>query len=73
VSTNSKWLPISYTLRESTDVNAISKGLNDLNIRYVLVNSEDSPDYYHDFKNIYLWDGIGKAVWQGSGDTIYSN
>ena len=49
VSTNSKWLPISYTLRESTDVNAISKGLNDLNIRYVLVNSEDSPDYYHDF------------------------
>jgi hypothetical protein len=72
VSVNSQWLPVSYTLREATDENLIKKGLNDLNIRYILVNSEDSPDYYHDFKNFYLWDGIAKVVWQGQGDIIYS-
>jgi hypothetical protein len=73
VSINSKWLPASYILREETDEKLISQSLNDLGIRFVLVNSDDSSDYYRDFKNVYLWDGIGKTVWKGLGDTIYSN
>jgi hypothetical protein len=70
VSINSRWLPVSYTLREGNDEKAILKGLNDLDVRFTLVNSDESPDYYHDFKNADLWDGLGKVVWQGSGDTI---
>jgi hypothetical protein len=73
VSVNSRWLPVSYSLREETNIKAVSKSLNELNIRYILVNSQYSPDYYHDFKNVDLWNSIGKVVWQGSGDTIYSN
>lgn len=70
VSINSQWLPVSYTLREATDENAIKKGLNDLNIRYVLVNLEDSPDYYHDFKNITDWFTIGGKIYEENGDFI---
>ena len=71
VSINSRWLSDSYVLREGTDEKLISQDLNDMGVRYVLVNSDNSPDYYHDFKNFYLWDTIGKVVWQRSGDTIY--
>jgi len=70
VSTNSKWLPISYTLRESIDEKAISAGLNDLNIHYILVNSEDSSDYYHDFKNVTSWFTIGNKIYEDNGDII---
>jgi len=70
VSTNSKWLPISYTLRESIDEKAISAGLNDLNIHYILVNSEDSSDYYHDFKNVTNWFTIGNKIYEDNGDII---
>jgi hypothetical protein len=73
VSINQAWNPASYTLREGSNRESVSKSLNELGIHYILVNSEDSPDYYHDFKNVNLWNSITKAVWQGSGDTIYSN
>jgi hypothetical protein len=71
VAVDPDWLKLSYIFRESADVKAVSKGLGDLGVRYILVNSTGSPDYYHDFKNSYLWDTIGKVVWQGPGDTIY--
>jgi len=70
VSVNSQWLPVSYTLRESTDGNLIKRGLNDLNIHYVLVNLNDSPDYYHDFKNITNWFTIGGKIYEDNGDFI---
>lgn len=73
VSINSRWLPVSYTLREGNDEKAILKGLNDLDVRFALVNSDESSDFYHDFKNFFLWDSVGKVVWHGNGDTIYSN
>jgi hypothetical protein len=72
VSINPDWLKLSYVFREGTDSEAISKGLEKLGVKFVLVNSGDSPDYYHDFKNSGLWGALGNPVWQGNGDTIYS-
>ena len=54
------------------DENTILKGLSDLKIQYILVNQDNSSDYYHDFKNAGLWNSIGKVVWRGSDDIIYS-
>ncbi len=71
VSVSSMWLPVSYALREGTDEKVISQDLGELGISYILVNSYASYDYYHDYKNVNLWDSVAKAVWQGSGDVIY--
>lgn len=73
VSINPEWFKTSYVLRESLDPATVSSGLEKLGVHYVLVNSDTSRSYYHDFKNVDLWNSIGSVIWQGSGDIIYTN
>lgn len=72
VSINPDWLKASYTFREETDSKVVLKNLINLRVNFTLVNSDSSSDYYHDFKNAYLWRDIGELVWEDRGDAIYS-
>jgi hypothetical protein len=72
VSINTQWLPISYIFRDGKDKDAIYQGLNNLKVKYVLVNTPESPDYYHDFTNIDKWKMLGDKIWEEHGDVIYS-
>ena len=72
VSLNKDWLKTAYALRESQDAEIIKKNLESTKVRYVLVHSENSKEYYHDFKNTTVWDTVGKLYWTGGDDVIYS-
>jgi hypothetical protein len=68
---NKDWLDASYIFRESKDEELVTKNLRLLNIKYVLVHTKDSKEYYHDFKNEEVWDKIGILIYDNSGDKLY--
>ena len=68
---NSDWLIASYIFRESKDTDLIKKNLSDLKIKFVLVHTKNSKEYYHDFKNEEVWQQIGEKVFEQNGDVIY--
>lgn len=68
---NKDWLTASYIFRESQDASLITNNLRLLKIKYVLVHTKDSKEYYHDFKNEEIWDKIGVLTYENEGDKIY--
>lgn len=71
VATHPTWDKAAYELREGYSPELAEGWLRDLDISYVLIHRKDSPEYYHDFKNIEKWQEIGEIVWKEGGDIIY--
>lgn len=71
VATNPIWQKAAYEIREGSDPQTTQDLLIKLGVSYVLVHGPDSPEYYHDFKNLDKWDRVGKKTWSGNGDSIY--
>ena len=72
LSLDPDWDKASWEIREGSDPNKAYEWISRLNISYILVHTEDSSEYYHDFKNLKKWEKIGKKVWEKNGDEIIS-
>lgn len=64
------WDKTSYELREGTEAGKTQDWLTKLNIGYVLVHTESSEEYYHDFKSMGKWFSLGEKVYEDNGDFI---
>jgi hypothetical protein len=71
VAVNPYWDKAAYEFREGNNPEKSKEWLEKLSTSYVLVHSDSSREYYHDFKYINKWNEIGVLVWQGNGDVIY--
>ena len=67
------WDKASWEIREGNNSNKTLDWLNSLKIDYVLVHSDTSKEYYHDFKYLNKWETTGGVVWNSGGDSIRSN
>lgn len=70
-ATNPIWREGSYEIREGSSPESTKKWLDDLGVAYVLVHTEGSAEYYHDFKNLDKWPKVGEKVYAKNGDVIY--
>lgn len=70
VSLHKTWDKASYELREGNDIDKTSVWVKELSISYILIHTDDSLEYYKDFKNIYKWNKIGEIVWMNGGDLL---
>lgn len=71
VSVDPNWRKAAWEFREGERSDEAIRWIKRLDIRYVLVHTSSSSEFYHDFKNIEKWDEIGKKIWEGEGDIIY--
>ena len=72
VSLDTDWDKASWEIRQGSDPKRSYEWISKLNISYILVHTEDSSEYYHDFNNLKKWEKIGKKVWEKNGDEIIS-
>mgnify|MGYP001585318609 FL=1 len=68
---NPLWRSAAYEIREGQDPQQSAKLLKELDVSYVLVHGEDSPEYHYDFKHLEKWAAVGKMIWEERGDAIY--
>lgn len=71
VAVNSLWPKAAWIVRESDDGEETQKYLEELDVKYVLVHTESSKEFFHDFKYLLKWNSLGSVVWSREGDTIY--
>lgn len=71
VATHPLWNHAAYQLREGTNADLAYDWLKVLGVKYVLVHTRQSSEYFHDFKNVGKWRRIGKNIWEEAGDIIY--
>jgi hypothetical protein len=70
VSIDPNWRRAAYTFREEKKKELIYEQIQKINLDYVLINTLDSPDYYKDYKNLNVWEGIGTKVASKDGDIL---
>lgn len=71
VALHPAWDKAAYQLREGNELRDSVNYLNSLNIKYVLVHTDSSAEYYKDFRNVYKWSKVGIEVWNTDGDILY--
>lgn len=71
VSIDVNWPKAAYEFREGDGLVDSKNWIEKLNIKFVLVHTEKSAEYYHDFKNISKWERLGENVWEENGDILY--
>lgn len=71
VVVDANWNTVSYDLRESNNINTIIKRVVENNIEYILIHTNESREYYKDFKNQNIWPKVGILVFDKNGDFIY--
>ncbi|MFC1624966.1 hypothetical protein ACFL15_01170 [Patescibacteria group bacterium] len=71
VAVNPEWNTLSFDLRESNNVNTVTNWLSKYEIGYILVHSQESKEYYKDFKNQNMWPNLGTLILNENGDQIY--
>lgn len=64
------WDHAAYQIREGESSELTSFWLQSLGVKYVLVHTPKSYEYYHDFNNLSKWEDVGRVVWQERGDMI---
>lgn len=71
VTVDQAWNTAAWEIREGGDSAKSLKSLKLLKVEYVLVHTDESGQYYKDFKHLEKWDEIGQKVWEQAGDRIY--
>jgi hypothetical protein len=72
IAQNPIWGMAAYQIREGADEKLTRDWLKVLGVSYVLVHSDSSPEFYHDFENLPKWEKVGQVIWGQGGDTIYN-
>jgi len=70
-STNKNWRDWAWILRESQNSEEIKKALSQSGIKYILVHTNISKEYYHDFKNIEVWPNLATPIKADQGEILY--
>lgn len=70
VAIDPNWRNAAYAFRESKDRDLIEDYLKKLNVNFVLINSSSSLDFYKDYKNAGIWQGIDGIVALENGDYL---
>lgn len=65
------WDKAAYELREGSGIVESKDWLEKMGIEYVLVHTNRSLEYYHDFRNTSKWGRLGDKVWEKNGDILY--
>jgi len=73
VSVNQDWRKAVWEIREGKDPEKSIKWLKDLDISWLVVHTEDSKEFYHDFKYPEKFEEVEELekVYDKSGDRIY--
>lgn len=72
VSVNPDWYKAAWVFREESNSAEISGWANRINLNYALIHTEDSREYYHDYKNTDQWEKVCRKVWETAGDILYT-
>jgi len=70
LATHPYWDHASYQIREGTDAELVSLWAQALGIRYVLVHTALSDNYYHDFKTYGKWKDFESVEDDSSGNQL---
>lgn len=72
-SVDSQWRQAVWEIREGDQVEKSISWLKKLNISYLVVHTQNSAEYYHDFKNIQKFEQCVDLlkIYDQSGDRIY--
>jgi len=71
VAVHPTWDKAAWEFREGPAGEKTLEWVKKYKVKYVLVHTPDSKEYYHDFKNLEKWSGIGKSVFEGEGDILF--
>jgi len=68
-----EWDKAAWEIREGEDVDKSLKRLKEFKIKYLVVHTKDSSEYYHDFKHPERFEGVKdlEKVYDERGDRIY--
>jgi len=65
------WDKAAYEFREGSGLTETKIWLDKTGIEYMLVHTNTSWEYYHDFRNSFKWSKLGDKVWEKNGDILY--
>lgn len=73
VSKNGQWRDAVWEIRQGESADYAEKALIKLNVTYLVVHTNSSREFYHDFKYPGKFEGsLGfEKVWEQDGDVIY--
>jgi len=67
------WDKAAWELREGEDIEKSLKWLREFKVKYLVVHTEDSKEYYHDFKHPEKFERVEdlEKIYDEKGDRIY--
>ncbi len=73
VSLDPNWRSLAWEIREGEEIEKTIQALKGLEVSFLVVHTEKSQEFFHDFKNIdkFKQDKRLKKVYQKDGDLIY--
>jgi hypothetical protein len=71
VSLDWGWARDAWELREGESSETSLSILKNREVACVLVHSQNSNQFFRDFKNVEKWQKIGNLVWKQAGDMLY--
>lgn len=70
VSADSFWPKAAWVIRESNNTQETGEYLKRLGVKYVLLHTSASDEFYQDFRFQNKWNGLGEVVFSSRGDKI---
>lgn len=72
-SKDGSWRKEVWEIREGEDGQKSLAALRKLGVKYLVVHTQDSSEYYHDFKYPYKFENLAglEKIFEESGDVIY--
>lgn len=72
-SVDPDWRKVAWEIREGEEVSKTEDWLKKFNIKYLVVHSDDSEEYYHDFKYPDKFENSDRLekIYEQDGDRIY--
>lgn len=73
VASGDKWRKVAWEVRQGTDGQRSADLLKELGVGYLVVHTNKSDEFYHDFSNVEKFERAGslKKVYEVNGDIIY--
>jgi len=73
VSVHPTWRQATWEIREGATAEAAEKWLKTLNVKYIVVHTKESKEFYHDFAHPEKFEGVEgfEKIYEEEGDRIY--
>lgn len=72
-SVNKQWRQAAWEIREGEKVDKSIRWLKELDISYLVIHTQDSDEFFHDFKYPEKFEGVRELekIYEQNGDRIY--